>query len=141
MAEEATISVTCKKVFSSHKLTNVSKKSKGNMILPIEERESHNSVSRKVMSATRKMITMALPTSKTKSPFFTLTPKEVMLASRNQKLSPTPDKATSITLPQVQKVSWLAECIVNGNHTTQNCQLTSCTLTKIKSNFSNGLNK
>lgn len=137
MAEEATISVTCKKVFSSHKPINVSRKSKGNMILPVEERESHNSVSRKVMSATKKMITKVLPTLKTKYPFFTLTPKEVMLVSRNQKLSPTPDKATSTTLPQAQKVSSV-ECIVKGNHTTQKCQLTNCTQIKIRSNFSRG---
>lgn len=80
MEEEATTSETCKKVFNSHKPIKESKKSKENMIHPIEDKESHNSVSKKVTSPTRKMITTALLTLKPKFLTNTLKMKEAKVA-------------------------------------------------------------
>ena len=68
MEEEVTISVTCKKVFNSHKPTRELKKSKENMTLPIAKIEFHNSVLKSMISTTNKMKITVLLTSKLKSP-------------------------------------------------------------------------
>lgn len=66
MAEGVTISVTCKKVFNSHKPIKESKKSKESMTLQIAKIESHNLAQKNMTLATKKTKIMVLQTSKLK---------------------------------------------------------------------------